>query len=464
MSRHLVVLLSGREIGTLSQDHRTRFQYDPAHLRPAATPLSLSMPLRQEPWPQAQVLPWLNGLLPDRSAVRDRWATRFHVSAQNPFGLVAWMGRDLPGAVQIAQESEIDELRAGRGELRPVTEPQIGERLARLRADTDAWTVDGERWSLGGAQAKFALVEHDGQWFEALGTNPTTRIIKPGVIGYAAQGMNEHVSMTAARTLGLRVARTRYLEFDGQPAIVADRFDRRTASGSTIRVHAEDLCQATSTPPSNKYETDGGPGVARISDLLRLRADEDSHWRFVEAVAFNYLIGASDAHAKNYSILLSGNQVRLAPLYDIASSLPYDPASDDSDLHKTAMAIGGERRYGRVTDRDWERFARRAGIDIDRLVGRVEELARDLPDAIATTIETIPAGPERDQLRLRFLDRLPRHLGHPPIRSTGHDEPAGPPAPTEPTGPVRVRAHTRSGRPVAEFRRSLPSQRSPTER
>lgn len=456
--RELVVVLGGRCIGVLRQGHRTQFLYDSEYIgMPDSTPLSLSMPLRAEPWQQNQVMPWLNGLLPDRADVRDRWAAKFGVSAKNPFALVGQMGRDLPGAVQVAAPEEVDDVLAGRGELRAVTERQVGRRLTALRTDTDAWTVQGERWSLGGAQAKFALVERDGHWYEALGAEPTTCIVKPGVTGFLAQSMTEHVTMTAARSLGLRVATTRYMEFDGQPAIVVDRYDRTAQAGKVVRVHQEDLCQATSTPPTKKYETDGGPGVAKISDLLRNRADEDSNWRFAEAVAFNYLIGASDGHAKNYSILLSGSQVRLAPLYDVASSLPYDPTEDDSDLRKTAMAIGGQRRYGQVTARNWERFARRARLDDGRLMDRVTVLARDLPDAVASAIDELPASPAKTQLRHRFLDRLPEGLEY--TRGSASGEPTTSADPPSPDRAIRVRAHQRSGRPVREFYRSLPTRR-----
>lgn len=160
MSRRLAVLLAGVRVGLLSQDRRTEFTYDVDYLsRPAPTPLSLSMPLRPETYAQAQTMPWLDGLLPDRLEVRERWAREFGVSARNPFALVAEMGRDCPGAVQICPEDAVDDVAADQGELRPVTGEQIARRLEALRRDIDSWTVAGERWSLGGAQAKFVLVE-----------------------------------------------------------------------------------------------------------------------------------------------------------------------------------------------------------------------------------------------------------------------------------------------------------------
>lgn len=464
MTKRLAVLLGGDRVGTLTQDRRTQFTYDPAYLtRRTPTPLSLAMPPRPDPYPQAQTLPWADGLLPDRLDVRQRWAEQFGVSARNPFALLAEMGRDCPGAVQISPEDDVEDVTAGRGELRPLTDRQIGQRLTDLRRDTDSWTVPGERWSLGGAQAKFAAAEHDGGWYEAHGAVPTTHILKPGVAGYASQGLNEHISMTAARLLGIRVAATRYLEFAGQPAIVVTRYDRLTRDGDVTRIHQEDLCQALSCPAHKKYETDRGPGTAAISDLLRGRGDPDSNWRFVEAVAFNYLLGNPDAHAKNYSVLLAGNQVRLAPLYDLASALPYDPRTDDSDLHKTAMAIGGQRRFGAVTAHNWERLARRTGTDPDRLTQRVRHLANDLPDALNDALNTVPATNQRDQLRRRLLDRLTDHLHHITDQPAATEPPTPSPKRSQPatdTRPVHVRQHQRNGRIVHEFWRAPPTRQS----
>lgn len=200
--------------------------------------------------------------------------------------------------------------------------------------------------------------------------------------------------MTTARILGLPAAHTEYAEFDGEPAVVVTRFDRQDRGERVVRAHQEDTCMALSIARGRKYEEDGGPGVARIIDLLRGSTDTTgSVERFVDAVAFNYLVGASDAHAKNYSIMLRGRNSTLAPLYDLASSLPYE-AEPGSGLRTTAMAIGGERRFGRVRRLHWDRLARRANIDADRLWLRVSELAERLPDALASAIgATLPVRP-----------------------------------------------------------------------
>ncbi len=405
----LAVVLQGQLAGELVQNPQLAFTYHSTYLaRSDATPLSVSMPLAIGSYRQARVLPWVDGLLPDSQDVRDRWATQFRVSPRNPFALLTHMGREAPGAVQLCPFDDVDDVLSRAGELRPVTDAEIGRRLTSLADSPSSWTVEGERWSLGGAQSKFALTRTGDGWNEAFGSQPTTHIVKPGVGRFRSQSLNEHLTMATAAGLGLRVATTRYHEFDGRPAIVVTRYDRIRGKDGITRVHQEDLCQALSVPPRKKYEADGGPGAARISDLLRAVADEASVWRLAEALAFNYLIGGPDAHAKNYSLLLAGSHVRLAPLYDLASSLPYDAAGIDSELTRLAMAVGGERRFERITDTHWVRLATRAGLDPQRYVDRVHELARQLPDGLS---DAVAATPSTDpEIGTRFLDRVVAHL------------------------------------------------------
>ena len=141
-----------------------------------------------------------------------------------------------------------------------------------------------------------------------------------------------------------------------------------------------------SVPPANKYQSDGGPTPGQIAELIRSTIPapeaEIDVWRFVEALAFNWLVAGTDAHAKNYSLLLAGAQVRLAPLYDIASILPYD----DSGGHriKLAMKVGDDYKLHRTDRRGaWEHAADELKLDRERLVARVLDLAERTPEAFA---------------------------------------------------------------------------------
>ncbi|MFT4010795.1 MAG: type II toxin-antitoxin system HipA family toxin [Nocardioidaceae bacterium] len=418
MSRELAVFLYGHLIGYVAQSPAGAhsFRYDDAYLATSApTPLSLSMPLARSTYTRKNIEPWLSGLLPDSGEVRERWGARFGVSGENPFALLEQVGLDCAGAVQFirvdeAKDNEVTLPRAGR--LVEVSEAEIGDRLMRLGSDPAAWAVSGERWSLAGAQAKFALARgRDGRWYEPSGSAASTHILKPGLQHYRDQALNEHVCLQSARALGLNAVRTDYLEFDGQRALVVTRYDRRRRRGSdaVIRVHQEDMCQALSVYPRRKYESSKGPTSAQIARLLRSRSSrgQDDVEAFVRAVAFNYLIGAPDAHAKNYSVRLAGSDVELAPLYDVASAFPYEPTRTDHELDEAAMSIGGQRRFGSVSGRHWDRWASACGVDAEAVRSMVGQLCAELPDAVASAFGSHAAS--HAELRSRLVDAVASH-------------------------------------------------------
>lgn len=391
----LTVLLEGQPIGELERrsggDLWLRF--DPAYTTDAgATPLSVSMPATEALHGDAQVTPWLWGLLPDNGDVLARWGRAFGVSVGSPFALLGTqVGHDCAGAVQFCLPEAVDELRSRPGEVDWLSDEEIATRLRSLRADSATWLGPGftGQFSLGGAQAKTALHRAEGRWGVSRGSTPTTHILKPAVAGFQAQDLNEHICMAAARRLGLQVAATRLERFEDESAIVVERYDRIEHGGHLLRIHQEDLCQALSVPPTRKYQSEGGPTPGRIAALLRSTIAgpeaETDVWRFVDALAYNWLIAGTDAHAKNYSLLLAGGQIRLAPLYDLASFLPYDESA--GHRVKLAMKVGDDYRLA-GTDRTsaWERTADNLGLNRDRVLRRVHDLAVRAPAAFATVL------------------------------------------------------------------------------
>jgi len=181
----------------------------------------------------------------------------------------------------------------------------------------------------------------------------------------------------------MQVAHTEYLLFEDQPAIVVERFDRLTTpDGEVVRVHQEDFCQTLALDPSRKYESDKGPGVERLTRLLNSVTTDDSRDRFVRAVIANQMVGAPDAHAKNYAMMLAGRAATLAPLYDVATGLLPNQAGR-LRYRRGAMSIGGERRFGDVEGRHWDRFAAACGLPATTVRQWVAELGEALPDAFA---------------------------------------------------------------------------------
>ncbi|MGH2912103.1 MAG: HipA domain-containing protein [Solirubrobacteraceae bacterium] len=258
-------------------------------------------------------------------------------------------------------------------------------RLRELREDSTAWLGESftGQFSLAGAQAKTALLRQGGRWGSPTGATPTTHILKPAVAGLDDHDLNEHLCLDAARRAGLLAARSKVTRFIRETAVVVTRYDRRLIKGGIVRVHQEDLCQALGVSPARKYQNEGGPGVGEVTKLLRVvmspRVADDAVNGFADALIWNWLIAGTDAHAKNFSLLLAGDQVRLAPLYDIASALPY--GAHERKL-RFAMKIGGDYRV-HPQPNIWPAVAREMGLDSEVLLARVVELARVASDAFA---------------------------------------------------------------------------------
>jgi len=376
MSNVLYVLMYGQPMGRLIAEGGTvSFHYEDSWLeRPDNFPLSLSMPLSAKDHPNRVVNPYLWNLLPDNEETLRTWARNFGVK-KNAFALLSFTGEDLPGAAQIVKPERLEVLTA---QQEPVVqwldEAQIAQRLRELRTDRTAWLQPGDvgYFSLAGAQPKMALHRQGDRWGIPAGRTPTTHILKPPIPDLEGFAENEHFCLRLASRVGLPVANSAVMRFEDEVAFVTERFDRVLINGEFVRVHTEDFCQALAVRPERKYQNMGGPGPREI---LRLLASESSRREedcatFFDALAFNYLIGGTDAHAKNYSLLHGPRRVRLAPLYDIASALPYY----DVKQLKLAMKIGSHYELRYITDRDWDALGEIAGLTAAGSA-RVRELA-----------------------------------------------------------------------------------------
>ncbi len=422
-SDELIVLLEGQPIGMIERlsSSALRLRYNNEYRdNPTATLLSVSMPPSQEVHSNARLTPWLWGLLPDNADVLARWGREFGVSVASPFPLLSThIGYDCAGAVQFCLPDQVDDLIGRSGDISWLNQADIASRLRALRTDSTSWLGPGftGQFSLGGAQAKIALHRVDGDpgergtWGEPVSGFATTHILKPAVAGFEAQNINEHLCLAAARALGLPAANTWIEMFEEESAIVVERFDRSRRSGALVRVHQEDLCQALSVPPVGKYQSDGGPRPGQIAELIRSiipgpDAEIDVR-RFADALAFNWLIAGTDAHAKNYGLLLAGSQIRLAPLYDVASILPYD----DSDGHKVklAMKVGDDYKLRRTDRRRaWEQAADELKLDRARLITRVLDLAERLPAAFVQAATGVDVGALSTDLPERLVALVSR--------------------------------------------------------
>jgi serine/threonine-protein kinase HipA len=395
----LVALLDGEEIGTVHQARgRVSFTYREAwRASSRAYPLSLSLPLAGAEHGHAPVSAFLWGLLPDNALVLERWGKQFRVSARNPFALLSAVGEDCAGAVQFVAPERVAELaREGGPTVEWLSKRELAARLDTLTGDVAAWRSreDAGQFSLAGAQPKTALYFERGRFGVPRGRTPTTHILKPTLPTLTGHAENEHLCLSLARSLGLPTASSRVEHFDAVTAIVLERYDRVRVDGTVRRVHQEDLCQALGRPPSKKYESDGGPGAPEVVKLLRGavnagdgqsgEAAETDVRTFVDALALNWLLGGTDAHAKNYSLLIGPGQVRLAPLYDLASIFAYPDVS--ARRAKLAMKIDGRYRLEEIHAASFRAFAPKLGLDAELLAARVRALATALPDELSTEI------------------------------------------------------------------------------
>jgi serine/threonine-protein kinase HipA len=391
MDKQLIILSNGVRVGTATAGRDTvTLTYDNDWLTAdEAFPISLSMPLNRRNYGHNIVDPYLWNLLPDNERVLGKWAARFGVSSRNAFALIREVGEDVAGALQFVKPERVDTVLAkSGGTIDWISAGEVGERLADLHRDESAWSRSSDVgfFSLSGAQPKLALLYKDGKWGIPNGRMPTTHILKPPSDQFDGHAENEHFCMTLAGLLGLGVARSTVQNFDGQIAIVVERFDRIARGSGFGRVPMEDICQALGIHPRMKYQNHGGPGVRQIAMLLQQHSSQqDVDVRtFVDALAFNWLIGGTDAHSKNYSLLIgAGGRARLAPLYDIASALGYK--SLDPKKMKHAMKIGSHYELKDITERDWRKVGTEIGMDGDSVIARVDAMAKALPDAVVTT-------------------------------------------------------------------------------
>jgi serine/threonine-protein kinase HipA len=209
-----------------------------------------------------------------------------------------------------------------------------------------------------------------------------------------------------ARNIGLPTAESRVMHFQDEIAIVIERYDRLQVGNDIVRVHQEDICQARGIMPTQKYQNEGGPGAIDVVELLRSSSTdrEADVQTFVAALGFNWIIGGSDAHAKNYSLLLGSGTIRLAPLYDVASVFPYDEF--DVRRIKLAMKIGGEYKLAQIGLRQWQKFAREVKIDAAGLIDLLIAMASQIPDEVSAAC----ARARDEGLKNALIDRLAERL------------------------------------------------------
>ena len=413
-SRVLELWMNGDHVGRWGIDAHGRqtFQYIESWVEThGARPISLSMPLRpaDSSYVGDTVDAFFDNLLPDSTEIRRRIQTRFGTRTSAPFDLLTEIGRDCVGAIQLLPPGQApDGLRKIDGV--PLDEKGIA---AELRAAVSANALGQQadkplRISVAGAQEKTALLWHEDVWHRPVGATPSTHLFKLplGRIGTTQIDMstsveNEWLCAQIVHAFGIDNASCEMASFEDQRVLIVERFDRRLAQGGKwwLRLPQEDLCQALGVPPGQKYESDGGPGVADINTLLlgSRRSDTDRQTFFRAQVVF-WMLCAIDGHAKNFSVFIEASgRYRLTPLYDVLSAYPIigTGANQYAPQKVTmAMAVSGKNRHykwAQIMPRHWIATAEKCGLGAN-VRDVLENLSSQAPKVVSTVESRLPEG------------------------------------------------------------------------
>jgi serine/threonine-protein kinase HipA len=342
-------------------------------------------------------------LLPDSDVLRRRVAEKVGAEGIDAYSLLSQIGRDCVGALQFIPDDEdaIYENHAINGEN--VNEADIEKLLKNLaRAPLGLDQDQDFRISVAGAQEKTALLRHKEKWLKPHGMTPTTHILKTQ-IGTLQNGIdlsnsveNEYYCLKLLAAFGLPVNAAEMQVFGRTKALVVERFDRKQAeNGQLLRLPQEDACQALSCPPTLKYQNQGGPGMVEILKLLKGGdTPAEDQKTFLKAQILFWLIGATDGHAKNFSIFL-GPQGRfyLTPLYDVLTAQPsLDNRQIERKQMKLAMSVGTSRHY-KIEDikaRHFVQTAERSGLPSALASEALAEVAQAADHAMKTIEKQLP--------------------------------------------------------------------------
>ena len=414
----LTLWANGETVGrwTLTARGDMTLHYDAGWLAsPLGRPISLSLPfnLNNELLKGDNVAHYFEGLLPDSDAIRKRIAARFKTGSTEAFDLLAAIGRDCVGALQLLPDGEtptgvdridgvvLDEEAIERHLLEVVNPSRFGG-----PRDPD----DDFRISLAGAQEKDAFLWWDGQWMKPRGATPTTHIFKMplGMVGgrqadFSTSVDNEWLCLRLLSAYGLPAAQARIATFGRQRVLIVERFDRAVSRDGSrlLRRMQEDFCQATATSPLVKYENEGGPGLAQLFNLVKqsLDAERDLRTLMASQILF-WMLRAPDGHAKNFSIQLQAGMAgrfRLTPMYDVMSAYPVIGAGPNQwaaqDL-KLAMALLGKNLHyhmHHIQRRHFNSTARKVGYGQDA-EPLLQELVARTPEVVALVQAELPPG------------------------------------------------------------------------
>jgi serine/threonine-protein kinase HipA len=400
----LRVLVNGDLVGFLDvAEGRWSFDYDAGW---SAYALSPSFPLATRTYRDSadiRHVEWFfENLLPE-GRLRELIASRDRIDPKDTWALLLRHGQDTAGALSLLPETL--DASGIKEKLLPLSRDALQDKIQESRSRNlplmASW--DDIRMSLAGAQEKLGLrIDAHGAMFLPEGIAASTHIVKPenASADFPFCPANEFFCMRLAAELKVPVSQVDLLHLP-EPLYVIERFDRAPDAETIRRLHQIDLCQALGVSPSKKYESEGGLGLQHLFDLVRspfidrpiVATNATLLW-----VAFNYVVGNLDAHAKNIAFLMRGQKAAVAPFYDMLCVEAYLPRATMS------MAIAGENKPGWIEGVHWDAMALEAGAAPRLVRGILSRMNAELPDAISRVIgdERLTMD-ERDFIREKIL-------------------------------------------------------------
>jgi serine/threonine-protein kinase HipA len=388
----LPVYFEQRLVGAIDVDKNgPGFRYDPDWIvLRGAFPISIKMPLKSDRIASDIFLPWSANLLPESEQLRTLGQI-LGMARSDVIGLLSAIGGDTAGALSVGQPG-----RTATVQWRPVAKPEELETLIEELPNKPFLVgEEGVSMSLAGGQTKLPVaVDGEGRICIPMNGSPSTHILKPESLRLCGSVQNEAFCLTLARGMKIPTPEITTGRAGNRTYLLARRYDRADVGGRWRRLHQEDYCQALGKPPSAKYESNRtgirGPTLKDMFDLTwRYMAPSDI-LRLLDMIVLNVLVCNTDAHSKNYSIMIRGNGASLAPMYDVMCGEVWENVTKNM-----VQKIGGTCRADHLAGKHWQQFASECGLNPRQVLDRVGILAKSVIAEAAmaqSEVAAMPAG------------------------------------------------------------------------
>lgn len=397
MTYTVMIELAGESV-KVGQISETGFAYDPTYLsRSNVKPISVSLPLQEVTFSPQRTKNFFDGLLPE-GFTRRTVAQWMHVPEDDYLSILAGLGRECLGAIRIVDESD-----TAPAQYQKLTLAQV-QALAAEGTTQSAKLVTESHLSLTGASGKVGLYYDaaNDAWYQPFGTAPSTHIVKQSHVRLGGIVVNELLCLHTAKKCGIDVPDCFILDTGGVSdeniLFAIARYDREMVADARKigglpcprRLHQEDFAQALGIPAAEKYEPESGSYLKDMFTLLKAQSANplEDQLKLWDLTVFNYLIGNTDNHLKNASLLYDStlSTLRLAPAYDVVSTTVYSGST-----RHLSMRLGNATTLDAVSEDSFRKAAHEVGIGEKLAMKRLAAMAEKFEAALNTTAEELTA-------------------------------------------------------------------------